>query len=255
MVHAQKDTAGPGARVPGSARRAMLAVLIALAMITGCGQTAEPDPSRSPATDDPASGAPTGPQDPDRDGADPAPDPSPTGSGSGDSGSGSDDPGTDPSATPGGPATAQPAPGGGDIYTEVAVPEQDYLPAVDVQTATQVDDIARVEVVALNRAEVEARTAGEISGPGIIVTAVIRNESDADLDLALVTVNAEDAAGLPLTPMSGPPADPFFGPLAPGSKAEATYVFGLPQGAVGPFTVTINPAPDAAVAVFGGDAF
>ena len=57
----------------------------------------------------------------------------------------------------------------------------------------------------------------------------------------------------PVATMTGPPADPFFGPLARGTSAEATYVFRLPDDASAPITLTVNPVPDAAVAVFSGD--
>lgn len=231
----------PGA-VPTSAtvRRGLLVCLIALALLAGCGQAVQPGADDTAAPDHASTTGPAPAEDDeDQDGSTAAPDPR--------------DRGTDSPATPGGPTTARPAPGGGDIHTEVSVTDQDHLPAVDLDTATRVGEVARVEVLDVVGADVEARTAGEISGPGVVITAVLANESDTNLDLALVTVNAEDAAGLPLNPMSGAPADPFFGPLPPGSKAEATYVFGLPTGAEAPYTITINPAPEAAVAVFVGD--
>lgn len=155
--------------------------------------------------------------------------------------------------TPGGPRSPAPAPGDGDVHTEVDVEEQEFLPPADLRTKTEVGDVASIALLDIVRADVEARAAGEISGPGVIVSIRLTNDSDGELDLGWVTVNAEDADDMPLVPMGGPPADPFFGPLAIGSSAEATYVFGLPEEVSTPITVTVNPVPDVAVAVFTGD--
>lgn len=221
--------------------RGVAALLLVVLVVAGCAgegeEPAAPQESASAVPDGPAEqDAPE--QDQDALGADPD-----------DSDSGE----PDDQHTPGGPSSPAAAPGGGDIYTEVAAEDQEFLPAVDLGTETEVGDVATVTILDLARADVEARTAGEISGPGIIVSVRLSNDSDEQLDLGWVTVNAEDADDVPLSPMGGPPADPFFGPLAIGSSAEATYVFRLPEDVATPLTVTVNPVPDVAVAVFTGD--
>lgn len=159
----------------------------------------------------------------------------------------------DESASPGGPESPEPAPGGGDVDTEVEVGEQTVLPASDLDAEVSIDGGVDVSIVEVARSEVEGRTVGEIGGPGIVVRVELSNTTGDEVDLGRVTVNAEDGAQLPLSSLSGPPAENFFGLLADGDSAEATYVFGLPDDAALPLTITVNPAPEMAVAVFVGD--
>ena len=220
--------------VPGS--RFVVVVLVACALLIGCGSGESPElgatEETTPAADEAEDNEPSGPG-----GSTPDPHRGTPG----------------PKPTPGGPSTAAPAPGGGDIFTEVAVDDQEYLTPVGLDTQIEVGDLASVDILDLRRSDVEARVAGEISGPGVVVTVRLANLSSDELDLGWVTVHGEDASGLPLIPMSGPPAQPFFGPLASSSEADATYAFQLPQDAATPITITVNPAPDVPVAVFTGE--
>lgn len=226
----------------------MLMVLVVAGCSSESQEPAAPQESPSSAPDGAA-----GQDDPEQDQDAPGAGADDAGSDADDSGDPADSADPDDQPTPGGPSSPAAAPGGGDIYTEVAVEDQEFLPAVDLGTETEVGDVATVTVLDLARADVEARTAGEISGPGIIVSVRLSNDTEEQLDLGWVTVNAEDADDVPLSPMGGPPADPFFGPLAVGDSAEATYVFRLPEDVSTPITVTVNPVPDVAVAVFTGD--
>lgn len=144
------------------------------------------------------------------------------------------------------------APGGGDVQTEVDAGEQELLPAADFGQNVDVSGLV-VDVLDIQKATVQARMAGETSGPGVIVTVQIRNNSADAINVGAATVAGKSADGAPLVPMSGTPSQPFFGQLDAGGSADATYAFRTySQDEGGSFTITVNPAPNLPVAVFTG---
>lgn len=154
-----------------------------------------------------------------------------------------------PSAT-----TPVPAPGGGDVTTEVDAGQQELLDPVPVGTPVDVDGRVTVRIVdEPARTRGEARTAGEIAGPAVRLRVVLTNESRRALSLRGVTVTAHDADNRVLTTLGSAPARPFRGRVAAGRDAEGIYVFTLPRGGSAPFTITVNYTADAPVAVFVGD--
>lgn len=152
------------------------------------------------------------------------------------------------------PTTPVPAPGGGDVTTEVDAGQQELLDPVPVGTPVDVDGRVSVRIVdEAARTRGKARTAGEIAGPAVRLRVVLTNESRRALSLRGVTVTAHDADNRVLTSLGSAPARPFRGRAAAGGDAEGVYVFTLPRGGSAPFTITVNYAADAPVAVFVGD--
>lgn len=141
---------------------------------------------------------------------------------------------------------------GTSIDDVIEVEEQELLDELALHEVAKVPGGYLVEVGDLEELVVEARVAGEVSGPAIAVTVHLENESTSALDTSQVTVTATNDAGEPLSHLSGPPSNPFEGRLEPGGSAQAVYVFGLTEGSVHPLTITVTPAPDVPVAVFVG---
>ena len=164
------------------------------------------------------------------------------------------DPVGDLSAAPAPSATTLvPAPGGGDVTTEVEAGKQELLDPVPVGTPVDVDGRVTARIVEAARTRGEARTVGEIAGPAIQLRVVLTNESRQALSLQGVTVTARDAENRVLTTLGSAPARPFGGRVAAGRAAEGVYVFTIPRDGSAPFTITVNYAADAPVAVFVDD--
>jgi hypothetical protein len=164
------------------------------------------------------------------------------------------DPVGDLTAAPAPSATALvPAPGGGDVTTEVDAGKQELLDAVPVGTPVDVDGRVSVRIVEATRTRGEARTVGEIAGPAVQLRVVLTNESRRAMGLSGVTVTAHDAENRVLTTLGSAPARPFRGRVAAGRDADGIYIFTIPRDDSAPFTITVNYAADAPVAVFVGD--
>lgn len=148
-----------------------------------------------------------------------------------------------------------PPPGGGDTTTTVQVEEQEVLEAValDETVAVEVEQgSVAAELVELAQAQGQPGVAGQIGGPALSVRVRLSNDSAEPVATDTVTVTAQDAEGTPLSPVQGETAFPFTGDLDAGEVADAVYLFSLPEGSPGPFTITVNPAAQAPVAVFVG---
>jgi hypothetical protein len=143
-------------------------------------------------------------------------------------------------------------PGTTNLTDQVLVEEQEVLDEVGWTDEVEVLGDVTVAVVEVVEFEAKARVAGEIGGPAVAVTVSLNNDSGATLDGNQVTVTASDGDDRPLLPLSAEPSDPFEGDLPDGRSARAVYLFSLPDGTQIPITITINPSPEAPVAVFVG---
>jgi hypothetical protein len=236
----------PGGQGSRGRRRVWLtgpAVLL-IVLLTSCSGGGN-EPSMAP-TAAPTTGSTTGPT------ADPTADP--TAGAAALAPAPTSDPAGDLAASLAAAATTPvPAPGGGDITTEVEAGQQELLDPVAIGTAIDVDDRVTARILEVARTRGEARTAGEIAGPAVQLRVLLTNESRRPLSLRGVTVTAHDGDNLVLTPLGSAPSRPFRGRVAAGRDAEGVYVFTLPRGGSAPFTITVNYAADAPVAVFVGD--
>lgn len=153
------------------------------------------------------------------------------------------------SAAPSGP-TAPPTTG--DINEVVEAAPVETLPPTPLSDPVEVAGTARLEIVSVARVDAEARLPGEIAGPALAVTVAVANTTDAPLDLAAVTVNLADAAGLASAPLTTAPNAPLEGELAPGENAEGVYLFDFGAERSEPITVEVSAAVGTPIAVFSG---
>lgn len=151
-----------------------------------------------------------------------------------------------PTGTPKPGATVSPAPSA----TSDAMPE--LTPVAPDRPSDNgkglVADISQMKAV-----EGEAVQAGEISGPAVQFTLVLTNDTDAPVDLGLISVNAY--IGADRTPAGGlvkPGGDPFEGALAVGKTAKGVYVFTIPKGQRGDVTLTVDYRAGQPAFVFRG---
>jgi hypothetical protein len=169
-----------------------------------------------------------------------------------DSGKGSDSPSSSASATGGGPSATATSP---NAIQKTVAPKTlaTAKPVAIDQTATFGNRVA-VRISALKSFNATAHGVGEISGPAVAVTFVIKNDAARSIDLGSVTANLQDAAGTPSTSMVGSPAKPFAGRLAAGGSSTGTYVFALPKSHHNPVTISFSYTTEAPIVVFVGNA-
>jgi len=84
-----------------------------------------------------------------------------------------------------------------------------------------------------------AEAPGETSGPGVFVTVTVRNDTDAQVDLNGLAVNAHYGNRIPAAPVRSVTAG-LEGPLAPGRSKSARYAFRVPKDQVGSIRVDIQ---------------
>lgn len=151
------------------------------------------------------------------------------------------------------PATTPvPAPGGGDINQTVAAVDLTTLPAIALTDSADLGNGVSVKLDSVEAVHADAQLPGEIAGPGVKLTVVIKNDSPAAIDLSNVGVDVVDAAGTPTIFMSASPSAPFTGQLAAGSGATGVYVFALPASYTDPAAISISYSTDAPIALFSG---
>jgi hypothetical protein len=157
------------------------------------------------------------------------------------------------SPTPSTTASAPKTKSGGGI--DETVPARTLVTAKPVatnQTASFGNSVS-AHISALKHINAVAHGIGEVSGPAVAVTFVIKNGTGHTIDLGSVSVNVQDAAGTPANTMSGSPAQPFAGTLAAGKSSSGTYVFSLPKGHPNPITISLSYTTEAPVVLFVGD--
>jgi hypothetical protein len=109
-----------------------------------------------------------------------------------------------------------------------------------------------VRLLATEQIMAKARVPGEVSGPGLAITAEVANDSTHAVDLGNVVVTLTDSTGAPGGPVSGPPAKPLSGSVAPGKKARGVYVFTVPASNRRPLTIFVSVRPGKPVVSFKG---
>ncbi|GAA1996952.1 hypothetical protein JL107_12870 [Nakamurella flavida] len=255
------STGRPRRRATGLLAGALAAAVVLVGCSTGGDRTTEsavtpasvaPSSSGQPAvaTDQPASD--TGSYEPAEPGATPSSAPD-----------GAAASGTDPStttapesSTPAPPVATQPVapPTAGNIDQTVADQPVTTLPPVPVDQAADFGTGVTAAVESLQRIDAVGRGPGEQSGPALSYQLSLTNGTQVPLDLSLVSVNVQDAAGTPFSPIDNDPAVPFTGTLAPGQTVSATYVFTLPSDYTAPATLSLAYSASAPIVLFAGDA-
>ncbi len=112
--------------------------------------------------------------------------------------------------------------------------------------SASVESVTPVEAVG-------GRIRGETSGPGVVITVRVHNDSDAPVDLDSVVVDLYAGDGQVGAAITGDPhSSPASGPLAPGAATTATYVRLLPDPTSEQVSITVSYAGQIPSAVFEG---
>ena len=152
-----------------------------------------------------------------------------------------------PSTTPG----SQVTPGG--IDQTVAPGDQGTAKPVELNKTQRSGGVA-VSLQSIKNRQMKGVGPGEISGPSLVVTVLIRNSSKDDLSVDSAFVNVTDAKGQAGSPFADAPAQPFAGTISAGESATGVYVFRVDTKARSPIRVTVTYSPSHKAALFIGNA-
>lgn len=109
-----------------------------------------------------------------------------------------------------------------------------------------------VSLTSITTTSLTAETPGEYTGPAVIVTVHVANESSElqDVSSAVVSLSADD--GDVGVPTGASPYAPLNGQVAAGETVEGTYVFMLDPAPGRAVTVSVNYSAGEPLAVFTG---
>jgi hypothetical protein len=161
-----------------------------------------------------------------------------------------------PSSTLPPPATTPvpaPTPGGG-IDQTVAPQKEVTKKPVKLDKPSDTGEGASVRITSVKAINAKAQLPGEVAGPGVALTVVVKNSSAEPLNIGTVVVSLLDATGAPGNEMSSAPAKPFSGTLASGKTATGVYVFTVGKQRREPISVSVTLTGGAPVLVFKGNA-
>lgn len=151
-----------------------------------------------------------------------------------------------------------PAPGGGDI-DEVDSTGADtaieIAPAVGIDAKATVAGGLVVSVVDVEAGEVEGVAPGEVSGPAIVVTVSVTNDTSTPVDLGSSFVSLSYADGQLAAPAPSAEWEQLSGDLVPGQTAGGKYAFRTIETDLDAITVLVSPAAGLPVAQFAGNGF
>lgn len=151
------------------------------------------------------------------------------------------------------PTTPVPVVGGGNIDQTVSEVPVTTRAQVSLTAMAAYGTGVAAALVKISSLKTTPQLPGEIAGPGVAITVRITNSSTKTIDLSSVLVDVQDAAGTPSIPMTGAPAEPLRGPLAPGAAASGVYVFTLSTDFKGDAHIAVGYSSKAPVALFVGN--
>jgi len=105
-------------------------------------------------------------------------------------------------------------------------------------------------VTKIEAAMLDAQAPGETSGPGAFVTVLVRNDTDAAVDLDGLAVNVHYGDGIPATAVRELGSS-LKGPLAPGRSTSARYAFRVPKDQLASIVVDIEHSAAPNVVIVG----
>jgi hypothetical protein len=103
------------------------------------------------------------------------------------------------------------------------------LPPIAVGKAAELASKLRVAVTAIDAQSITAQGPGETSGPGIVASVEIHNETNESVNLDDLVVNAHYGHGIPAPPIFVP-GQRLEGFLAPGGRRSGRYEFRIAKG-------------------------
>lgn len=109
------------------------------------------------------------------------------------------------------------------------------------------------EIAAMKAVDGEAVQPGDIAGPSVQFTLTLTNDTDADVDLGLIAVNAYIGEGrTPAIGLVKPGGAPFEGVLKRGDSAEGVYIYNIPEKQRDDVTLTVDYRAGQPAFVFRG---
>ena len=153
-----------------------------------------------------------------------------------------------PSGSPTSPAVTP-----GKIDQTVSPREQKTAKAVDLDKTHKAEGVT-VSLKSIKSTKVTGHGPGEISGPALVVTVVLRNSSKSMVSVDSAIVGLIDSKGNVGMPMTGSPARPFTGSVAAGDSATGVYVFQVGTKVRNPIRVSVTYSTEHTTALFVGNA-
>ena len=147
----------------------------------------------------------------------------------------------------------------GEVLASGTVPPPVAPPPVPGPTVTsEIDEpadfgtgiIAAVDEI--TAVEVEGRMPGERSGPGVMVSVRVENQSSASITLDFTTVDLIGLDGTSATPVEMDESIRLEGELEPGASAVGRYHYFIPVEQRASATITISYAAGVPTALFTG---
>jgi hypothetical protein len=102
-------------------------------------------------------------------------------------------------------------------------------PPVGVGEAAPLAENFLVTITRVDHKNLTGEGPGDTSGPGVVATIEVRNNTSAPIDLSKIAVNAHYGDSIPAVP-SHIPESGFNGTLEPGKSKTGTYAFRVPEG-------------------------
>lgn len=130
-------------------------------------------------------------------------------------------------------------------------PEKSRKP-VDLDKPSDAGDKVSVRLTKIASIDAKAEGPGEVAGPALALTVLVRNGSSTPVDLNSVVVTLEGADQSPGGVITAKPADPLDGRLASGKSRSGVYVFTIAQDNRDPVTVAVTLAGGGTVLLYTG---
>jgi hypothetical protein len=135
------------------------------------------------------------------------------------------------------------------LATESSPVATDTLEPVPAFEEAPFGDGLIATVTDIEEVELEGMGPGETSGPGILVSLELHNDSSEDIDLTGLVVNASYDGGTPAIANTSPVTSPLSDLLAPGDRRDGVYAFRVPPKQAGSVRVEIQHNASANIVV------
>lgn len=112
----------------------------------------------------------------------------------------------------------------------------------------------RVRIESVTAQDVDSTIPGEGSGPALVFKLRLRNETSGEYRTELLETALTDASGGSTSRITGAPAMPLPGTVAPGAEAEGVFVYLIAPDQRRPVTFSVSVGGGVQAAEFTGDA-
>lgn len=149
---------------------------------------------------------------------------------------------------------AVPAPSAGNIREKLKNQKRGSVKRASIGVEASLPEGVKVRVSKVTAFTAKAETPGEVTGPAVAVTIVLKNASKETISVDSAMVSLTEKSGDPAQPTTSDPYAPFAGDVAPGAKQAATYVFLIAKKDRKDVKITVEYLAGNTVADFSGNA-